>query len=407
MRVLFRFCYSLIALGCAFVLTVVGYAQYALPDAFSVGQGQPLQVGRWVSGTPTGDTVSAAAVVGEGYPARLTLGGVIPVKEVAVTVTRQRTVLVGGAPFGVKLYTDGVLVVGVSDIPTAVGDVNPAATAGVCVGDTILAVNGESVATRRELSHLISGCEGRPVTLRLRRDGVEFSATFTPVRPVGESGYRAGLWVRDSTAGVGTMTFYDPATGMFAGLGHAVCDADTGQVMSLSQGEIVPARIFGVKKGAAGEPGELSGTFDPGKLGRLLKNGEDGLYGTLAVVPPGTRSLPVARRQQVKEGKAQLITTLDGTTPSVYEVVIERVRYTGVSATRNMVVRVTDPRLLDRTGGIVQGMSGSPIVQEGKLVGAVTHVLVEDPTRGYGIFAETMLDTANRVVEEQARNSAA
>ncbi len=405
MRVLFRFCYGLLALFCALTLTAVGYVQYALPDEFSVGHGQTLRVGEWVTGQPVGDTVPAAAGVGDRYPARLTLGGLIPVKEVAVTVTRQRTVLVGGTPFGIKLYTDGVLVVGLSDIPTAAGDVNPASAAGVCVGDTVLAVNGESVTTRRDMSRLVNGCEGRPVTLRLRRDGVEFTATFTPVRPVGETGYRAGLWVRDSTAGVGTLTFYDPATGMFAGLGHAVCDSDTGQVMSLSQGEVVPARIFGVKKGTAGDPGELSGTFDPGKLGRLLKNGEDGLYGTLAVVPPGTRSLPVARRQQVKEGKAQLITTLDGTTPAVYEVEIERVRYTGVSATRNMVIRVTDPRLLSKTGGIVQGMSGSPIIQNGKLIGAVTHVLVDDPTKGYGIFAENMLETAQSVAQEQLKDA--
>lgn len=404
MRVIFRFCYSVAVLVCVLLLAVVGYLQYALPDAFSVEQGQTLQVGQWVSGTTVGNTVAAAAGVGDRYPAQLTLGGVVPVKEVTVTVTRQRTVLVGGSPFGVKLYTDGVLVVDLSDVPTAVGDVNPAAAAGVCVGDTVLAVNGEPVTTRRDLSRLVNGCEGRPVTLRLRRDGVEFTATFTPVSPLGETGYRAGLWVRDSTAGVGTLTFYDPANGTFAGLGHAVCDADTGQVMPLSEGEIVPARIYGVKKGTSGTPGELSGTFDPGKLGRLLKNGEEGLYGTLAVVPPGTRSLPVARRQQVKEGTAQLITTINGTTPSVYEVVIERVRYNGVSD-HNMVVRVTDPRLLEKTGGIVQGMSGSPIIQNGKLVGAVTHVFVDDPTRGYAIFAETMLDTADRVKTQTAQAS--
>ena len=168
----------------------------------------------------------------------------------------------------------------------------------------------------------------------------------------------------------------------------------------MATGEIVPARIFGINKGAAGTPGELKGAFEPGTLGRLIRNGENGLYGTLTMFPLG-QTLPVACRQQVQRGAAQVLTTLSGTQPKLYAVEIEQVRQVGVNATRHLVVRVTDQRLLTLTGGIVQGMSGSPIIQDGRLVGAVTHVLVDDPTRGYGIFAEDMLETAQAVVEGQ------
>ena len=200
--------------------------------------------------------------------------------------------------------------------------------------------------------------------------------------------------MRDSAAGIGTLTFYNPADGTFGGLGHAVCDVDTGEPMSLSGGEIVPARIFGITKGRAGKPGELKGCFDAGTLGTLEKNGDNGLYGSLSEYPLGWQTMAVAHRQQVTEGAAQIVCTVEGTRPQAYDVVIEKVKYGGAATTRNLVIRVTDPELLAVTGGIVQGMSGSPIVQNGKLVGAVTHVLVDDPTRGYGIFAENMLDAA-------------
>jgi len=209
------------------------------------------------------------------------------------------------------------------------------------------------------------------------------------------------MWIRDSADGVGTLTFYDPATGVFGGLGHAVCDVDTGITMPLGSGEVVPARIFGIVKGESGTPGELKGCFDPGTLGRLQVNGEQGLYGTLSVYPVGAVSLPTAGRQQVYAGPAQILCTLDGTRPQYYDVTIEQVRHNGLHSSRNMVVRVTDPDLLALTGGIVQGMSGSPIIQDGRLVGAVTHVLVEDPARGYGIFAENMLETAQSVVDKE------
>ena len=372
--------------------------QQRLPDCYLVSCGQQVSIGPWVQSRS--DTADAAA--GEEYRTCLTLGGLFAVKDVTVTVTEDTVVMVCGTPFGIKLYTKGVLVVGLSDVDTAAGKVNPAAAAGICVGDSILAVNGQKVSTGNEVGALIRECGGKKITLRLERDGVAFDASFTPVKAAGEEGYRAGLWVRDSAAGIGTLTFYNPADGTFAGLGHAVCDVDTGEAMPLAGGEIVPARIFGITKGKAGTPGALKGCFDTGNLGVLTKNGANGLYGSLDTYPFGWQTMAVAHRQQVKEGAAQIVCTVDGTRPQIYDAVIEQVRYGGADSTRNLVIRVTDPDLLAATGGIVQGMSGSPIIQDGKLAGAVTHVLVDDPTRGYGIFAENMLETAQSVAETNA-----
>ena len=401
-RVLFRCVWCLLTACCVLIFGAVGYVDQVLPDRFTVSYGQEVRVGEWVQSrlVAQDDTVRASAVQAGGqYRTRLTLGGLIPIKDVTVTVTEDTVVMVCGTPFGIKLYTEGVLVVGLSDVDTAAGKANPAAAAGVCVGDTILAVNGQKVQTGEDVSAFIQNCGGKKVTLRLERDGVEFDASFTPVKTA--EGYRAGLWVRDSAAGIGTLTFYDPATGTFAGLGHAVCDVDTGERMSLSDGEIVPARIFGVTKGKAGAPGELKGCFDAGSLGTLTENSHNGLYGSLIAYPFGWQTVAVAHRQQVTAGYAQILCTVDGTRPQLYDVEIEKVRYGGTDSSRNLVIRVVDEDLLAATGGIVQGMSGSPIIQNGKLVGAVTHVLVDDPTRGYGIFAESMLATAEDVETQQ------
>ncbi len=408
MKKAFYVLYGLLTVCCAAVLCGVGYFRYALPEWVSVERGQAFCVGSWVQSEPLSDAGAVrTAAVGEQYRARLTLAGLFPLKEVTVTVTEERTVMVCGTPFGVKMYTDGVLVVGLSDVSTAAGRVNPAASAGVQVGDVITAVNGEVVTSSRRVSRLIKECDGGRLTLRLRRDGVVFDATLTPARPTEGGGYQAGMWIRDSAAGVGTLTFYDPATGAFGGLGHAVCDVDTGTVMPLGSGEVVPARIFGIVKGESGTPGELKGCFDPGVLGRLEENGEQGLYGTLTVYPVGAVCLPVASRQQVHTGAAQILCTLNGTRPQYYDVEIEQVRQNSRYVARHMVVRVTDPDLLALSGGIVQGMSGSPIIQDGRLVGAVTHVLVEDPARGYGIFAGTMLEKADKTIQINATQDAA
>ena len=406
---LWRCLYAVLCVCCTLVFGAVGYFYFSVPSAFTVTAGDSVAVGEWLSvargieKSPDGNDVSVtlhtpSTMQGE-YTAPLRLFGVVPVKPVSVSVVDRPIVAVCGTPFGIKLYTDGVLVVGMSDVQTAVGGVNPSAAAGIRIGDAILSVDGKVVATNEDVATCINACDGRSVTMRIRRDGVEFDAQVTPVRPLNGEGYRAGLWVRDSTAGVGMLTFYDEDTGAYAGLGHPVTDADTGQILPISGGEIVPSRILDVKKSQKGAPGELCGAFESGSLGRLELNATSGLYGTLTAFPQESVRLPLAMKQEVAEGAAQIYTTVDGTEPKLYDIEIEQVRYTAANDTRSMVIRVTDETLLSLTGGIVQGMSGSPIIQDGKLVGAVTHVLVNDPSRGYAVFAETMLETAQSVAE--------
>ena len=403
MRKLCGLLYAALVLGCIGVMGAVGYATFALPDRYTVTQGETVDFGDYLSARAMTDVVGEPitgeqTAVGE-YRAPLNLFGFIPLKEVTVSVVDAPVVTVCGTPFGIKLYTDGVLIVGMSDVQTAAGGVNPAAAAGIRIGDTILSIDGTAVTTNEEVAACINACGGRAVTLRIRRDGVEFDASFTPARPAEGEGYRAGLWVRDSTAGIGMLTFYD-ASGAFAGLGHPVCDADTGQMLSVSTGEIVPARIRDVERSVKGAPGELCGVFESGTLGRLKINAVDGVYGTLTNVPAGGVRMPLARKQEVTQGRAQVLTTVDGTEPMLYDIIIRQIRYHTANDTRSMVIEVTDEDLLSLTGGIVQGMSGSPIIQNGKLIGAVTHVLINEPTRGYAVFAQTMLEAVTQETEK-------
>lgn len=395
MRTFGKCVYVLLAVVCIVTLGTVGYFQYTLPDKFTVSEGDYLNAGIWLTARPDADTRSVS-LSGEtlGNAVKLSIFGVVPVKTVTVHTAPVTTVTVCGTPFGIKLYMDGVLIVGMSDVATAGGAVNPAAAAGIRVGDTIVSINGQAVTTNEEVAKLVNRSGGRTLALRIRRDGVEFTASFTPARPVDGNGWRAGLWVRDSTAGIGMLTFYDPSTGAYGGLGHPVCDGDTGSPVSVSGGEIVPARIYGVQKSVKGSPGELNGGFEPGRLGTLEENADCGLFGGLSQYPGGGNAMQVAMKQEVHTGAAQILTTVEGKKPTLYEIEIRQVRTSAAAGVRNMVIRITDPVLLEKTGGVVQGMSGSPILQDGRLVGAVTHVLVDDPESGYGVFAETMLEEA-------------
>ena len=214
------------------------------------------------------------------------------------------------------------------------------------------------------------------------------------------------MWVRDSSAGVGTLTFVDNTTGMFGGLGHSISDADTGESITLLKGEIVPVEIIGYQRGEVGAPGQLKGRFSSDiAVGTILTNDSTGVYGAVRTLLNG-RDMTVAQAQEVIPGEAQVLTTIDGSTPKLYDIRIEKVSLSEEDPNRNMVLRVTDEELLAATGGIVQGMSGSPILQNGRLVGAVTHVLVNDPTRGFGIFAETMLSRADTLSQQKEGKAA-
>lgn len=327
------------------------------------------------------------------YRGEWTLWGIVPVKSVEVTTDGTPTVRVCGTPFGIKLYTDGVLIVGLTAVDSAYGAVNPASQAGLEIGDRLLSINGREVTDNEQVSRLVASSGGKTLVFRAERDGVTFEARVTPAKSLSDDRYHAGMWVRDSAAGVGMLTFYDPLTGVCGGLGHAICDRDTGMQLPLAGGELVTASIFDIVKGTAGEAGVLCGTFTAGTLGVLAGNCDRGVYGILTHQPKDQGLYKIAEPYEVEIGAAKMLCTV-GKEPAWYDVEIRKVAVN--EQKQSMVIRITDPKLLEKTGGIVQGMSGSPLVQNGKLIGAVTHVLVNDPTGGYAIFAKTMYEEARR-----------
>lgn len=293
-----------------------------------------------------------------------------------------------GHTVGVKLFADGVLVVSLSD-----GD-TPARAGGLREGDIMVTFNGADITSAEQFQQLLAENGGAEAAVGVRRG----TRTLTlPVTPRDDGGVRLGAWIRDSMAGIGTVTFYDPASGVFGALGHGVSDVDTGKLMPLESGSIMNAEVKAVKRGESGAPGELRGEFDLSHdSGTLYANTDCGLFGMLddaGVSWAAGQGVPALGRDEVETGPVVLLVNCAGDAVREYAAEIERI-YPGASPTRNLLLRVTDPALLAETGGIVQGMSGAPILQNGKLVGAVTHVLVNDPTRGYGIFIENMLDAA-------------
>jgi len=306
-----------------------------------------------------------------------------------------RTLIPVGKAVGIKMFSDGVMVVGLSQIPTDLGDCAPARDCGLQQGDIITHINSTQVDTIEEVQVLLQVSEGEPVSLRANRGERELQLTAQAAL-CSDGTYKLGAWIRDSMAGIGTVTYFDPATGRFATLGHSINDVDTSLLMPLESGAILPATVEGVTKGVAGTPGQLQGHFDQSRqLGALYANTPGGVFGTtndpsFAAAEP----LPVAAPGEVKVGPATILSNVSGDTVAEYDVEITRLCADRTKDTRQLMLKVIDPDLLAATGGIVQGMSGSPILQNGKIVGAVTHVLISDPTQGYGILATTMLDMA-------------
>lgn len=383
-----------------FLAVSVGIANYFTPNSFQVIAGKQLN---WsmdaISVESSEKDVSANSVMNpkKSYTARLMLYRVVPIKTVSVDVINDTMLIPCGTPFGIKMFTNGVVIVGTADIQTANGNVNPANISGLRVGDVITAIDGKKVTTNAEVGDIVSGGSGESVKMTVKREEQTFNVNVQPVKSETDGTYKAGLWVRDSTAGIGTLTFYNPSTKSYGGLGHGVCDSDTNEIMPLLNGEIVPVTISGVAKGQKGSPGELKGYFSTDTaMGTLDLNVAQGVYGLLNSTPKG-QALEVSMKQDVKAGAAQIMTTIDGNGPQYFNVEIEKIDYRDNVQSKNMVLHITDEKLLEATGGIVQGMSGSPILQNGKIIGAVTHVFVNDPTRGYGIFAENMLEVSQRV----------
>lgn len=322
----------------------------------------------------------------------------IPLRRVEVEVSEEKRLIPGGQAVGVAMRTEGVLIVGVADVQ---GSGSPARLCGLRPGDMIYRMNGQDVHSAEELTAIVSQSGGRGLQVDYLREGKQQSTVLTPLQDASTGAVRIGAWVRDSTAGVGTLSFYDPETGSYGALGHAITDGDTGQILTVGEGQILRADVVGVQKGLRGSPGELKGSFlrDAVTLGDIRRNNILGIYGQMDTTPSSAlypEGLPIGLRSGVHTGPATILSTVDASGVQAFDVEITRVNPQSEPAPKSMVIRVTDPDLLEKTGGIVQGMSGSPIIQDGRMVGAVTHVFVSDPTQGYGLYIDWMLQESGQ-----------
>ena len=327
---------------------------------------------------------------GDTYDVNVSFLKILPVKNSSLTVSERDYVAISGELFGLRLFTEGIIIVGIDEVKTARGNISPARKAGLQKGDVIISIDNVKVKSCNEVSEIIEKSSGRVMKLECSRKGKTFETDFRTAYSETEGKYKAGIWIRDSAAGIGTMTFFDPQRKTFAALGHGVCDVDTGEILPVFEGDIVKADVNGCYKGQKGKAGELCGVFSSESKGVLYLNSKYGVYGELFSLPETDTLYPVAFNDEVKKGKAQIVSTVDEKGPQLYDIEITKISEEN-SEDKNLVIKITDDDLLSKTGGIVQGMSGSPVIQDGKLVGAVTHVFINDPTQGYAIFSRTML----------------
>lgn len=302
-----------------------------------------------------------------------------------------------GRTAGIKLFSDGVLIVGISKIVTDKGEISPADAAGLKPGDIIIEIDSKKITSVVDLRNALQS-KSR-LQIEYIRSGKRERCHIQPAISSEDGTRKLGAWVRDSMAGIGTLTFYDPQTKMFGALGHGINDVDTSALMPLAKGSLIKSKVVSVRPGEAGSPGELLGEFDVNsEFGTLIANTEFGVFGKMDIsaLQPVKNSMPVAQVHEVVPGKATILANVEGEKIVEYEIKIKKLYSLDENSIRDMTIEITDPRLLAKTGGIVQGMSGSPILQNGKIVGAVTHVLINEPTRGYGIYIQKMLHNAYR-----------
>lgn len=385
--------------------SLVVYGQRSIPDEIVIPSGRQIELSPIFSVSRSAGEKNENGQTSS-YCVDVSLLNIIPVKTSRVYTPQRRYVIVGGDIFGLKIYSDGVIIIGTAAVETQQGQKNPAENAGIKKGDILIAIDGVKVNSSSEAAMLFQNCEGREMMLQLMRDNKEIFLAFTPVLSVTDGKYKAGLWIRDSAAGIGTVTYTDPSTGIYGSLGHAVCDTDTEGIIPINNGEAVTAVITGCYKGTKGKAGELCGVFGSKRFGSILINGECGAYGEVDSVDLSDELVPVACSSEVKTGKAQIISTISGSEKKYYDIEIIKIDSDNAGG-KNLSIKVTDKQLIEQTGGIVQGMSGSPIIQNGMLVGAVTHVFVSDALRGYGIFADTMLSISDGLYESMRLQDAA
>ena len=334
---------------------------------------------------------------------QLNLLGVIPLKNIDLNVVERPKLIAGGNAIGVRLNTKGVLVVAVTDVIDINGErKSPAKEAGLKVGDSIIAINGEKIVKAEQVVEILNNLGDEEVKITILRNNKEFETKATPVKCLQDNTYRLGIWVRDKTSGIGTLTYINPDNKSFGALGHGIADMDTGKLLSVEDGVVMNAKVSEITQGKKGIPGEIRGVFYKSDeiIGDIKINDEFGIYGRINEDYLQSRldeAIPIGFKEEVKEGKAHILTTVEDKKIEKFEIEIEKVENQHRPNPKSMVIRITDPKLLEKTGGIVQGMSGSPIIQNGKLIGAVTHVFINDPTKGYGLFIEWMLEEDNKI----------
>ena len=324
------------------------------------------------------------------------------IKDIDVSVLPRTTVIPVGNIAGLKLYTSGVLVVGMSEIEGEDSKIyKPYENTGIEEGDTIVKINDNEINTTDELIEKVNMSKGEKVEIEYIHDEETKECSITPVK-TNEEEYKLGLWVRDSAAGVGTVSFYEPDTHIFGALGHGITDIDTGDLLNIAEGEFVTAKILDIKKGEDGNPGKIQGTVEEQEtIGEISKNTEFGIYGKIKDISSlnidTSKEMEVALRDEIQLGKATILCSLDNQTVGEYEIEITKINKENNYNNKSMEIKVTDEKLIEKTGGIIQGMSGSPIIQNGKFIGAITHVLVNSSTEGYAIFGDLMLKQSKEV----------
>lgn len=330
------------------------------------------------------------------FELNLNLFGTIPVKEIDVNVIPKTKVVPMGNLIGAKLYTSGVLVVGMSEIQ---GDDQqkhkPYEGSGIEEGDMIVEMDSKKIANTDELVETVNSSKGKVIQIKYVRNDETITTSIQPIKSE-DNEYKLGLWVRDAAAGVGTLTFHEPSTGKFAALGHGIVDVDTGDIINIANGELVTSNLVAIKKGEKGTPGEIKGSIDSGvTIGNISKNTNFGVFGLVSnknnLNLNGAKEYEVALRSEIQTGEAEIICELENGKKEKYKIEISKIYTSNNYDNKSMMIKITDERLLQKTGGIIQGMSGSPIIQNGKFVGAITNVLVSDPTTGYAIFGDLMV----------------
>ncbi|MDR3318491.1 MAG: SpoIVB peptidase [Clostridiales bacterium] len=320
----------------------------------------------------------------------------IPIKSVAVKVVPDRKVYLGGMPLGFSLRSEGVLIIGFTDVTTESGAVRPAVAGGVLEGDIVTGVQCQKINGAADIERIVNSAEnaGKELCFTVNRGGRYLQLKVTPAYDLTAGKSKVGVLIRESLAGIGTVTYIN-GDGGFGALGHPVCDFDTRTIFPASDGTVYNCAIIGLVKGERGKPGELRGLFikSDKHIGTVKVNNKFGIFGVFSARPENElypSLLDIGGRASAKPGKAKILATLDSKICE-YDIEIVKTNYQLSASEKSMVIKVTDPGLLERTGGIVQGMSGSPIIQNGKLIGAVTHVFLNDPTRGYGLYIDWML----------------